>query len=259
MTAKFTKSYKEALLKRLKNYDEAVAYLNAALKDGAADGVLLALRDVIEARGGGVGLPPEKAKGSKGTKKSAQSDKRVVQLKITLQETKPVVWRRIQVPASMTFRALADAVISAVGFLGEHLYLFKVGAERIGNKEFDDLDDWTSDTRLRVGQVVDQGVKSFFLEYDFGDGWRHKIEVEDILSPDPAERYPVCVGGKNAGPPEDCGGPWGFEEFKGKIADPAHPEHQETLEWLGRPYDPKSFDLMRANFCFTKRAKIKLA
>ncbi|PIS11940.1 MAG: hypothetical protein COT73_01140 [Bdellovibrio sp. CG10_big_fil_rev_8_21_14_0_10_47_8] len=66
----------------------------------------------------------------------------------------------------------------------------------------------------------------FGYDYDFGDGWRHEVVVEEILSVDPNQKYPFCSAGENECPPEDCGGPWGFENFKSAMADPNHPDHE---------------------------------
>ncbi|MEA5569218.1 MULTISPECIES: IS1096 element passenger TnpR family protein [unclassified Anabaena] len=43
-----------------------------------------------------------------------------------------------------------------------------------------------------------------------GDNWQHQIRVEAILTPESNCFYPVCIDGKRACPPEDCGGPWEF-------------------------------------------------
>jgi hypothetical protein len=78
--------------------------------------------------------------------------------------------------------------------------------------------------------------------YDFGDDWVHKVVVEKVLPADPRISYPVCVAGKRACPPEDCGGVWGYREFLAAISDPDHPEHEEMLEWVGGAFDPEEFD-----------------
>ena len=79
--------------------------------------------------------------------------------------------------------------------------------------------------------------------YDFGDGWSHRLTVEKVLAPEPGGSYPRCVSGRRACPPEDVGGPWGYDEFLAAMTDPAHPEHAERREWMGGPFDPAAFDL----------------
>jgi hypothetical protein len=179
--------------------------------------------------------------------KSRETDQRIVQLKITLLRTKPIVWRRIQVPASATFQDLAGIINTAMGFFSYHLYLFTVADEWVGNKEFDQGEEWISDALVHLGAVADQGIMQFSYEYDFGDSWKHKILIEKVLQADPSQKYPICIAGKNACPPEDCGGVWGFESLKEIMANKKHPEYKEMLEWLGEPYDPLAFDREQIN------------
>jgi hypothetical protein len=80
-----------------------------------------------------------------------------------------------------------------------------------------------------------------------GDGWDHQILVEKVLPPDPEVRYPVCIKGKRACPPEDCGGVGGYVEFLEAINDPQHPEHESMLEWIGGEFDSEAFDLEETN------------
>jgi hypothetical protein len=79
-------------------------------------------------------------------------------------------------------------------------------------------------------------------EYDFGDSWEHEVLVEKILPREQGKRYPVCLTGKRACPPEDCGGIWGYAEFLEAINDPQHPEHEEMREWVGGEFDAEAFD-----------------
>jgi hypothetical protein len=101
-------------------------------------------------------------------------------------------------------------------------------------------------------EQVAPGVKDKVrYTYDFGDDWVHDIVVEKVLAPDPAMVYPRCTGGKRAAPPDDCGGMWGYEELVEVLADPAHPEHEERLEWLGlsdaSEFAPEAFDVEATN------------
>jgi len=89
--------------------------------------------------------------------------------------------------------------------------------------------------------------KTFEHLYDFGDGWWHKIKVEQIVKLDSPIEYAQCVGGENACPPEDAGGSLGYEEFLEALVDPQHPEHIEMKEWIGRPFDPRAFHIDEVN------------
>jgi hypothetical protein len=101
--------------------------------------------------------------------------------------------------------------------------------------------------RVTLATLVRGEQDKFRYEYDFGDGWDHELLIEKILPPEAGKRYPVCLAGKRACPPEDCGGIWGYVGFLEAIHDPQHPEHEEMLEWVGGEFDPDAFDLDEVN------------
>ncbi len=80
-----------------------------------------------------------------------------------------------------------------------------------------------------------------------GDNWEHTIQIEKVLEAEAGVRYPRCIAGKRACPPEDCGGPWGYGDFLEAIQNPAHPRHKELLEWVGDEFDPEAFDIDAVN------------
>jgi len=82
-------------------------------------------------------------------------------------------------------------------------------------------------------------------EYDFGDGWEHDLTLEAIRPRQPGQKYPLCVGGARACPPEDCGGVGGYEHLLTVIRTPTHEEFESTLQWLGGRFDPEKFDPAR--------------
>jgi hypothetical protein len=92
------------------------------------------------------------------------------------------------------------------------------------------------------------GVKQkFTYEYDFGDSWEHEVLVEEVLPPDPDFKHPVCLGGANACPPEDCGGIPGYYDLLAALADPKHEQHEEMKEWVGGAWDATRFSLEHTN------------
>lgn len=167
----------------------------------------------------------------------------VFQLKVTLRETKPPIWRRVLVDGSDTLDKLHEVIQAAFGWWGYHLHEFEVGRARYGVPDpDDDLGEPTRDERrTRLDAIADEGT-SFRYTYDFGDGWDHRVVVEKVLPAGAEMALPTCVDGRRACPPEDCGGPWGYLELLAILADPGHPEHLERLEWLERPLDPEAFD-----------------
>ncbi len=172
----------------------------------------------------------------------------IYQLKITLEGSKPPIWRRVQVPGNTTLANLHDLIQDVMGWEDSHLHNFTVKGREFGqpNPEFDE-GEVEDERKILLNQVADQPKTKFTYEYDFGDGWRHAIVVEKILPPEPATAYPVCLDGSRHCPPEDCGGIWGYQEMLAKIANPKHPEHEEILEWLGGEFDPEEFSVDEVN------------
>lgn len=169
----------------------------------------------------------------------------VYQFKITLLEIKPPVWRRIQVPETYTFWDLHVAIQDAMGWLDSHLHGFDIKDPRDG--EIISIGMPASDTppgwEEKIADYFNMDNDLAGYTYDFGDSWEHKIQLEKILPREKGVKYPRCIKGKRACPPEDCGGPWGYRDFLKIITDPKHDEHDEMLEWVGGEFDPDHFDV----------------
>jgi len=174
-----------------------------------------------------------------------------IRVELDLQGVAPPVWRVIEVPAEASFWALHVAIQDAMGWLDYHLHAFEVAGPSgglpleigipLGELAVDDVEPlagWTTP----VLRYLNPERSLCAYNYDFGDDWRHRIDLEAIAPRDPAATYPRCVGGERACPPEDVGGPWGFEAFLAAIADPAHEEHESFVAWSGGSYDPAAFD-----------------
>ena len=165
------------------------------------------------------------------------------QLKITLLDTKPPIWRRVLVDGRSPLDQLHDVIQAAFGWWNYHLHEFEVARTRYGVPDPDD--DWDpprDERRTRLDAIASEG-SAFRYTYDFGDGWDHRIVVEKVLAPTTDTAVPACTGGRRACPPEDCGGTGGYRELLAILADPEHPEHRGRLEWLGAPFDPEAFDV----------------
>lgn len=170
----------------------------------------------------------------------------VYQLKITLHNTKPPIWRRVQVK-DCSLAKLHGIIQGSMGWYDSHLHSFEIGGEQYGEPDPMDDFDVSPESKMKLSQIVQEGLKKFSYTYDFGDNWEHTVEVEKTLPAEPGARYPRCIDGKRACPPEDCGGTWGYQDFLNKIKDPKHPEHEEMLEWAGGDFDPEEFDIERIN------------
>lgn len=180
----------------------------------------------------------------------------VYQFKILLLGIAPPIWRSIQVPETYRFWDFHVAIQDAMGWLDYHLHLFRVSKPvtgevvQIGIPDEDAFDaepilrGWEipiADYLSRLGVVAQ-------YDYDFGDGWKHELTLEAILPRQPNKKYPLCVGGARACPPEDCGGIGGYENLVTVMRTPSHEEYASTLQWLGGRFDPERFDPKRVKF-----------
>lgn len=171
--------------------------------------------------------------------------RQIYQLKVTLLDVTPPVWRRVLVPAAYTLDRIHRVIQYAMGWQAYHLHSFDIGGEQYG--EPDPVGGLGVDDELetRLDAVAGKGDVLRYT-YDFGDWWEHDVTVEDVLAADPDERYPVCVDGARACPPEDVGGAFGYAEFLTALADTRHPRYELMRSWLGREFDPEAFDPGRA-------------
>lgn len=184
--------------------------------------------------------------------------KQIYQIKITLQDVKPHIWRRIQVPTTFTFWDLHCAIQDAFGWTNSHLHKFiytddhtdgVVNKPSIMGIPFESelegdtpsLPGW----EYKLKYYIEGKTSRIEYIYDFGDNWVHKVELEDILEPLKGFKYPFCVDGERACPPEDCGGPYGYADLLEKLFDPSDPEHEEIVEWVdsihGGTFHPEQF------------------
>ena len=176
-----------------------------------------------------------------------------LQLKITLDESNPPIWRRVIVPANLTLAGLHLVIQTAMGWNNSHMHQFEIGEVRYtGYDPLDDFDDTgEDDSKISVTKAI-RTRKEFLYEYDFGDSWIHTIVVEKKI---PVLKKPiVCTGGEMACPPEDCGGLWGYYDKLAAINDKEHPDHEEFAEWLGK-FDPEAFDINAVNKSLARLAR----
>jgi hypothetical protein len=170
----------------------------------------------------------------------------VHQLKITLEHSRPTIWRRVQVPSAMTLEDLHAVIQLSFGWTDSHLHAFVIDGQRYVTSDPDlDLDGIDEDS-VPLSSVLPKGTRGRYL-YDFGDHWDHRVLVEDVLPVEPSVAYPVCLAGESACPPEDCGGFPGYATMLEQLADRTHPERESWLEWLGGDFDPTVFSLTEAN------------
>ena len=177
--------------------------------------------------------------------RKSNAGKNPLSLKVTLRGTKPPVWRRLLIPGEMTLGDLHQAIQAAMGWHDSHLHAFDIAGREYGDP--DSVDDVADEERLTLNAVLNSGVSRFTYTYDFGDNWEHTVLIERTRRPLEAGRYPACIAGKRHCPPEDCGGPWGYQNLLAVLADPMHPDYPERVEWVGEDFDPEEFAIDVAN------------
>jgi hypothetical protein len=188
----------------------------------------------------------------------------VHQFLVVLTGTKPLVWRRIQVPERYSFWDLHVAIQDAMGWKDYHLHEFRL---------FDEVAQALVSVGIPTGEEADDRpvlagwdvpIARFFEQqswhtppviyaYDFGDDWHHVLVHEGLEPAEGALRYPRCLAGAGRCPPEDCGGVHGYAELLAAIADPEHDRRDELLAWVGGAWDPDAFDSAAVRFDDPKR------
>jgi hypothetical protein len=188
----------------------------------------------------------------------AVKGKAVYQIKITLENVQPSIWRRVQVLSDCTLAQLHRVIRAVMAWEDYHLHQFTIKRRVYSVPDPEDADyeqKVIDERRVRLSKVVSQVGTRFDYHYDFGDNWHHDLLLEAILMPDPSIQYPVCVAGARNSPPEDCGGPFGYAKFLEAIRDPRHKQHELLLEWIGGHFDAELFDLNRANEALRPRVR----
>jgi hypothetical protein len=179
------------------------------------------------------------------------------QFKVTLREIEPPIWRRIVVPAKYSFWDLHVAIQDSMGWLDYHLHLFRIREPKSGDVvEIGIPNDEPFDDEIPCMPGWDVAIADYFTKagdsaeylYDFGDDWQHVVTLEAMVDRVPKTRYPQCLAGSRACPPEDCGGVGGYENVLRVIADPSDEEYESMMEWLGGEYDPEAFEPAQIRF-----------
>ena len=172
----------------------------------------------------------------------------IYQLKITLNHIKPLIWRRVLVPASASLADLHDVIQAVMPWADAHLYQFRMGTLTFSEPDpyNEDVEDSNS-AEVLLSEVLTVPKQKLSYLYDFGDGWEHTILLEEIQPFDLEVIYPQCIDGERACPPDDCGGPPGYATMLEALKDPKHSEHELYLDWVGDEFDPEWFDVEDAN------------
>jgi Plasmid pRiA4b ORF-3-like protein len=180
----------------------------------------------------------------------------VFRLHVELEDVTPPIWRKVLVPSNITLADLHTTLNEVMGWTNSHLHQFILRDRRFGDVTMPDSEELELEDERKVCLDALIGEKQRVgYEYDFGDGWLHRVEVEKKLELDARLLYPLCVGGARACPPEDCGGPGGYEHLLEVLKDEKDEEYDDLVTWVGGHFDPEGFDVNRTNSGLRERCR----
>lgn len=175
----------------------------------------------------------------------------IIQLNVSLKGSIPLIWRNILINQETSFFELHHIIQIAMGWKNYHLFEFNLDGYRIGmieeNEEGYGSNQLLDANKTLLTDILSLENDNFHYNYDFGDGWLHQITLEQLVGKEEDCIYPTCLNGQLNCPPEDCGGINGFYDMLKILQNKKHPEYKETRTWVGKKYDPESFDLVKVN------------
>lgn len=181
---------------------------------------------------------------------------KILQLKITLKETSPVIWREILISNNSTFLELHMAIQLAMGWTNSHLFNFNSNELIIElpteeGAYFDailpeDVEKLNASKTI-LSEYLNQPGQTIIYMYDFGDDWEHEVTLEKILPKEKWIAYPACIDGEMNCPPENSGCTYDFYQKLEILKDKQHPDYKEIREWMDKNYDVEYFDLETVN------------
>lgn len=177
------------------------------------------------------------------------------QIKIAIVDSDPMIWRRLSLPGDLMLDELHRVIQNAFGWEGEHLHVFEAKGLRYGDVTYRPLEDVSDERKTTLATLAPRKGSRLRYTYDFGDNWVHDVVVE-ATEPTEGDHRVVCLAAERAGPPEDSGGAWGYRYRLESAADPKHPEHWDSVEWLGEDFDPAAVNLDAIN---ARLARIRIS
>lgn len=175
-------------------------------------------------------------------------------IRVSLEKAPFEISRQLEVPSNIRLDTLASCLVYAMGWEGNHLNQFKANGEFY--EEVDEAGDAfyrevgfkkKGQYEFTLKELLNRKGKSIIWEYDFGDSWEHSITLEDRRKKSAYEDYSVNImKGKNACPPENCGGVYGYKHLLDVLADPKSPEYMMMKNWVPRNFNPKKFNKKKA-------------
>ena len=171
----------------------------------------------------------------------------LLQLKLTLVDAEPLIWRRLLVTNRISLKRLHESIQAVAGWNDQHQHEFIIGEKRYGQPALREVVPVENEALVRLHSLPLTTGTSFTYVYDFGDHWEIAVKVEQVLPPDPGAPFAFLIEGARAFPPEDSGGVAEYENLLAALSDPTDPEHDECRQWAGEGFDPERLELGAAN------------
>ena len=181
------------------------------------------------------------------SKKKTKDLRKVYQIKVSLRDIRPPIWRRIEVLSDTTLEKVHMILQLGMGWNNYHIHQFTIGRVVYGQPHPDFDYEVKDERKVKLSQMALKENTKFVYEYDFGNRWEHMVLIEKILPVEKGKHYPYCSKGKRACPPEDVGGPWGYADFLEIVQDATHSEHDNMLKWVGGEFDAEKLNLELVN------------
>jgi hypothetical protein len=180
--------------------------------------------------------------------RSGRTAPSVYQLKLTLIDSQPPIWRRVEIESDVTLDHLHHTLQVVMGWTNGHMHGFRVSQRaQPGTRQRLIPIESSDEKATSLSDLLRRPKDWCIYDYDFGDGWEHRLLLEKVVARSPGARYPLVLAGRGACPPEDVGGLPGYYHFLMVMNDPRHPEHEDMREWVGGSFDPTAFNAYEVN------------
>jgi hypothetical protein len=159
----------------------------------------------------------------------------IYQIKITLKGIRPPIWRRVLVRDDINLYTFHRIIQVAMGWEGSHHHKFISDSVQYGI--VNDRNDMENERDYKLNKVLHDKSTNLEYDYNFSNGWIHKVQLEKIRPYATKEQLPSCIEGKRTCPPDDCGGTSSYQYFLDIKNNPEHVDYDLALEWLGDNYN----------------------
>ena len=183
--------------------------------------------------------------------RSGTTPRPVYQLKVTLMDSRPPIWRRVEIESDVTLDLLHHTLQVVMGWTNSHMHGFRLPQRaQPGMRQRLAPVESADEKATTLGDLLRRPNDWCIYDYDFGDGWEHQLRLEKVVARQAGARYPMVLAGRGACPPEDVGGLPGYYHFLKVMNHPGHPKHEDMREWAGGSFDPTAFNACEINRVF---------